>query len=116
MNLYLRDPPHDPCAWCEGPVRRLDGEPSDNFRRRKCCCAACSTNRRNDIAAAKRNASAARRAAEAAAIWVDQLPDGAQQGLSGQCFARHEVRVRPQPGRLSRPATVVATGTPLGGE
>ena len=116
MNPYRRDPPHDPCAWCEGPVRRHDGEAWDNFRKRQCCCAACSTNRRNEIAAAKREATAARRAAEAAAEWVDRLPDGDQQGLSGQCFARHELRFRASPGLLSRPETEMVRASVLGGE
>lgn len=116
MNPYKPDPPHDPCLSCGRPIRRHLGEAIDNFHKRKCCDSVCSANRRSELAAARREASDARRAAEAAAMWVDRLPDDRQAGLSGLCYARYELRFRPASGRVAQPETVVASGSTLDGK
>lgn len=105
----MRDPAFakPPCPACGRDLVRHNGESTDNWRKRKTCGGDCAAEVRRRVIEARRTG----------AIWPPDAGDGppTQWGLYGPCFAPYEVRFRPSPGRVSRPETAVASGTPLGG-
>jgi len=98
--------PHPPCPICGHPVDRREGESPNNYHRRRYCRSRCERE--------GRSLSAAAGLPRYLPGWPVITDPG--ERLSGQCYAPYEVRVRPRPGRVDQPATVLPSGTALGGE
>lgn len=99
--------PHAPCPICGRDVIRREGESPNVYHKRRYCCSRCAGEGRSLSAAA----STPLRFAPGWPVITDP-----GERLSGQCYAPYEVRVRPRPGRVDQPATVLPSGTALGGE
>ena len=99
--------PHAPCPICGHPVDRREGESPNLFHRRRYCGRRCEREGRSLSAVASHPPR-----------YLPGWPVITDPGerLSGQCYAPYEVRVRPRPGRVDQPATVLPSGTALGGE
>jgi len=96
--------PHPCCPICGRAIERREGESPNNYHRRRYCCRRCEREGRS-LSAVESHPPR----------YMPGWPVITDPGerLSGQCFAPYEVRVRPQPGRVDQPATVLARGSPL---
>ena len=99
--------PHPPCPICGRHVERREGENPNNYHQRRYCRSRC-----------EREGLSLSAVASHPPRYLPGWPVITDPGerLSGQAYAPYEVRVRPQPGRVAQPATVLPSGTALGGE
>lgn len=98
---------HPPCPMCGCSVERRQDEPANNFAKRRYCRRRCEREARSLSAVASHPPGRP-------PPWPTLTEPN--ERLSGQCYAPHELHLRSQPGRIAQPATVVPSGTALGGE
>lgn len=98
---------HDPCVSCGGPVERRLRERDSNYGLRKTCSCLCEHEERSKSAREMADRAMAAAAEAALLAWPNRAHSDTQAGLEGDCFAPHTLTLKPQPGRLDRPATVL---------
>lgn len=97
------------CPICRRPLERHYEESRENWRKRQTCGPTCAQALRNRLVEERR--AGVPRAFPSG--WPS-ITDPAQQSQPSNGFAAHELRFRPQPGRVSQPATQLATSSVLG--
>jgi hypothetical protein len=101
--------PHPPCPICLRAVERREGETQYNHTARRYCRRACEREGRSLSAVSSHPA-------RVFPTGWPAITDPEQASMPADAFAAYELRLRPQPGRMDRPPTVLPGGSALGGD
>lgn len=100
---------HPPCVVCNGPVLERLNESIHGYARRQTCGPHCEHDLRAEVARRNSYAHLGGRGP-----WP-RITDPGEARLPRDAFTPYEIRLRPQPGRVSQPATLLVRGSAIAG-